>query len=107
MFPVAYGIIETEPIESWIWFMERLHGVIGHPPGLDVHIDACKGLQNSVDAIFPRVEHTECMRHLSINFIKKFKDKIFEGNLRLTSYTYIASRHDTYMHNMYTHPEVK
>jgi hypothetical protein len=103
MFPESYGIIETESDESWIWFMERLHGVIGHPPGLVVHSDACKGLQNSVDAIFLGVEHREC-RHLSINFIKKFKGKIFEGNLRLTSYTYTASRHDTYMHNMYTHP---
>jgi transposase-like protein len=73
MFPVYYGIIETKSDEIWTWFMERLHGVIGHPRGLVVHTDACKGLWNSVYAIFPGVEYNECMRHLSVNFLKKFK----------------------------------
>jgi transposase-like protein len=77
------------------------------PLGLVVHTDASKGLQKTVDAIFPLVEHGECMRHLSINFKKNFKGKIFEGNLRSASYTYTASRHDTYMQNMYTCPKVK
>jgi hypothetical protein len=47
------------------------------------------------------------MRHLSINFMKTFKGKIFEGNLRSVSYTYTTSRNDTYMQNMYTGPKVK
>ena len=34
IFPVAYAIIEGDSNESWSWFMERLRGVIGHPPGL-------------------------------------------------------------------------
>ena len=87
VFPVAYGIIEGESNECWTWFMERLRGVIGHPQGLVIHTDACKGLQNVVDAIFPGVEHRECMRHLSVNFMEKFKGKIFEDNLWPASYT--------------------
>ena len=87
--------------------MERLRGVIGHPPGLVIHTDACKGLQIVVDSIFLGVEHRECMKHLSINFMKKFKGKIFEDNLWPASYTYTPSRHATYMQNMYTQPKVK
>jgi hypothetical protein len=47
------------------------------------------------------------MKHLSVNFMKKFKGNIFEDNLWPTSYTYTPSRHATYMQNMYTHPKVK
>jgi hypothetical protein len=82
--------------------MKRLRGVIGHPPGLVIHTDACKGLQIAIDSIFLGVEHRECMKHLSVNFMKKFKGNIFENNLWPASYTYTPRRHATYMQNMYT-----
>ena len=107
IFPVAYAIIEGDSNESWSWFMERLRGVIGHPPGLVIHTNACNVLQIAVESVFPGVEHRECMRHLSVNFMKKFKGKIFEDNLWPASYTYTPSRHTTYMQKMYTQPKVK
>ena len=61
--------------------MQRLREVIGHPEGLVIHTGASEGLENVVDAVFPRVEHRECMRHLATNFTKKFKGKIFEEDL--------------------------
>jgi hypothetical protein len=63
---------------------------------------ACKGLHKAGDAIFPRVEHRECTRHLSIYFMKKFKSKIFKDNFWSSSYTYTPGRHATDMQNMYT-----
>jgi hypothetical protein len=52
IFLVAYGIIEGDFIENSTWFMKRLHGVIGHPLGLVIHTDACKGLQMVFDISF-------------------------------------------------------
>ena len=53
MFPVAYGVLEVESEESWTWFLQNLRDLIGHPPGLVIHTDACKGLETAVEAVFP------------------------------------------------------
>ena len=87
MFTVAYGVLEIESHESWTWFLENLRKLIGHPPGLTIHTDACKGLETVVEAVFPGVEHRECMRHLVQNFTKQLKGKVYTDNLWPASYT--------------------
>lgn len=68
LYPVAYGVLETESSKSWAWFLENLRGLIGHPEGVVIHTDACKGLEKIVEQVWPGVEHRECMRHLATNF---------------------------------------
>jgi hypothetical protein len=68
LFPVAYGVLEIESVESWIWFLQNLRQIIEFPDGLAIHTYACKGLETTVKDVFPRVEHRECMRHLAAHF---------------------------------------
>ena len=65
LFPVAFGVLEVESEESWVWFLQQLRNIIGTPSGLVIHTDACKGLETAVEIVFPGVEHRECMRHLA------------------------------------------
>ncbi|KAE8802250.1 Transposon protein, putative, Mutator sub-class [Hordeum vulgare] len=59
LFPVAFGVVEAESEESWVWFLQQLRNIIGTPPGLAIHTDACKGLESAVEIVFRRVEHRE------------------------------------------------
>uniref|UniRef100_A0ACD6A4B9 Uncharacterized protein n=1 Tax=Avena sativa TaxID=4498 RepID=A0ACD6A4B9_AVESA len=105
--PVAYGVLETESTESWTWWLERLHQVVGHPEGLVIHTDACKGLETAVESVFPGVEHRECMRHLATNFSKKFRGKIFDDNLWPASLTCNPRKHAYHLRQMYSKPKVQ
>ena len=107
VFPVTYGVLETESEESWTWFLHNLPWTIAHPNGLVIHTDACKGLEVVVDNVFPRVEHRECMRHLAANFMKKFKGKVYTGNLWPASLTCSVKKHNYHLRQLYTNPKVK
>ena len=108
LFPVAFGVLEVESEESWVWFLQQLRNIIGTPSGLVIHTDACKGLETAVEIVFPGVEHRECMRHLAQNFKKKFKGKVYDENLWPASYTCSLRKHEHHLRVLYAHnPLVK
>ena len=108
LFPVAFGVLEVESEESWVWFLQQLRNIIGTPSGLVIHTDACKGLETAVEIVFPGVEHRECMRHLAHNFKKKFKGKVYDENLWPASYTCSLRKHEHHLRVLYAHnPLVK
>ncbi|XP_035845425.1 uncharacterized protein LOC110893254 [Helianthus annuus] len=81
IFPVAYGVLESENKNSWIWFLELLKKAIGTPNGLVISSDMQKGLDIAITQVYPNVEHRECIRHLFSNFKKRFRGDLFTRNL--------------------------
>jgi hypothetical protein len=47
---------DSETYDNWIWFMTHLQRAIGDLPLLTVSNDACKGLENVVNDVFPLAE---------------------------------------------------
>jgi transposase-like protein len=76
MFPLAFGLFDSETKDNWVWFMEQLGNAIGPVENLVVHTDACKGLETAVKKVFPWAEQRECFRHLMENM-----NKLFHGNI--------------------------
>ena len=63
MYPLAFGLFDSETKENWIWFMEQLSKAIGPMDKLAVCTDACKGLEAAVAQVWPQCEKRECFRH--------------------------------------------
>ncbi|KAJ9560603.1 hypothetical protein OSB04_005763 [Centaurea solstitialis] len=85
MFPVAYGVLESENTKSWTWFLESLKKELVH------HM---KVLEVAITQVYPNVKHRECMRHLYSNFKKHFRGDFFMLKLCGAANTYNISKHD-------------
>lgn len=82
MFPVCYGVFDSETTANWAWFFSRLQQAIGSPPGLVISTNAGKGIDSGVTQVFKiGVEHRECMRHLVADFQKRYRGEVFEKHL--------------------------
>ncbi|CAL5046029.1 unnamed protein product [Urochloa decumbens] len=79
MFPLAFGLFDSESKNNWIWFMEQLRKAIGVMPHLAVCTDACKGLESAVKQVFPWAEQRECFRHLMENMKKNFSGSLLRA----------------------------
>ncbi|KAM0871111.1 hypothetical protein ACQ4PT_039610 [Festuca glaucescens] len=88
MYPVFFGVFDSETNENWIWFMQLLRQAIGSPTGLAICTDAGQAVMIGVKEVFPEAEHRECMFHLVSNFKKKFTGKVFDDHLWAAAYSW-------------------
>jgi transposase-like protein len=87
MYPMAFGVMDSETCDNWIWFMQRLREAIGSPTGLTICTNAGQAIMAGVKKMFPTVEHRECMWHLVHNFKKMFRGKVFDDHLWAAPYS--------------------
>ncbi|KAJ6829318.1 uncharacterized protein M6B38_358155 [Iris pallida] len=78
LFPLAFGVVDEENDENWIWFLSELHSLLEanteNMPRLTILSDRQKGIVDGVDFNFPTAFHGFCMRHLSDSFSKDFNN---------------------------------
>nr|XP_043623589.1 uncharacterized protein LOC122595313 [Erigeron canadensis] len=94
IFPVAYGVLESENTKSWTWFLELLERAIGTPNGLVISSDMQKGLEVAITQVYPNIEHRECIRHLYSNLKRHFHDDFFYFKLWGAAIAYCVNDHD-------------
>ncbi|KAI0497075.1 hypothetical protein KFK09_023403 [Dendrobium nobile] len=73
LYPLAFAVVESESIESWIWFLQMLHDLILSTysrPDLCIISDKHAGLIRGCSEVFPWAAHRHCLRHLRENFKK-------------------------------------
>ncbi|KAF3780927.1 hypothetical protein EJ110_NYTH38062 [Nymphaea thermarum] len=95
LFPLAFGIVDVENDESWMWFLSEIHKLLemntSKMPQLTVLSDGRKGIADAVKRKFPTAAHAFCMRHLSENFAKEFKNPRLVNILWKAAYAVTAS----------------
>ncbi|XP_072951988.1 uncharacterized protein [Typha angustifolia] len=78
LFPLAFGVVDEESDQNWVWFLTELHALLEanteNMPRLTILSDRQKGIVEGVDFNFPTAFHGFCMRHLSESFRKEFND---------------------------------
>ncbi|KAL5702030.1 hypothetical protein ACHQM5_027299 [Ranunculus cassubicifolius] len=79
-FPLAFGIINEENDENWVWFLSELHKLLENNtvnmPRLTILSDRRKGIVDAVESNFPTAFHGYCMRHLSDSFQKDYNNAL-------------------------------
>eukprot|EP00257_Ricinus_communis_P018033 XP_015576618.1 uncharacterized protein LOC107261486 [Ricinus communis] len=78
LFPLAFGVLDVENDESWMWFLSELQKAlemnVENMPQLTFFSDGQKGIVDAVKRKFPSSSHAFCMRHLSESIGKEFKN---------------------------------
>lgn len=78
LFPVAFGIVDVETDDSWMWFVSEFHKVLGVStetmPQLTILSDSQKAIVDAVRRKFPTASHGLCMGYLTESILKEFKN---------------------------------
>lgn len=78
LFLVAFGIVDVETDESWMWLLSEFHKLLEIStetiPQLTILSDGQKGIVDAVRRKFPTAYHGMCMRHLTESINKEFKN---------------------------------
>nr|GMC87687.1 Protein FAR1-RELATED SEQUENCE like [Ipomoea batatas] len=78
LFPLAFGVVDVENDESWMWFLSRLQKALemnsSQIPEFVFISDGQKAITDAVKRKFPKSSHAICMRYLSESIAKEFKN---------------------------------
>ncbi|XP_057976837.1 uncharacterized protein LOC131163988 [Malania oleifera] len=78
LFPLAFGVVDVENDESWMWFLSELHKALEmsteNIPRLTFLSEGQKGIADAVRRKFSGSSHGLCMRHLTESIGKEFKN---------------------------------
>lgn len=80
LFPLAFGVVDEENNENWMWFLSELRNLLEtnteNMSRLTILSDRNKGITDGVESNFPTAFHGFCLHHLSNSFRKEFNNTL-------------------------------
>ncbi|XP_022847562.1 uncharacterized protein LOC111370091 [Olea europaea var. sylvestris] len=101
IYPLAFGIVDSENNASWTWFFDKLFHVMGMLEGL-VFISDCKeGIGNAIKIVYPYAHHGCCMWHLQLNIKSNYHKADILPLFMATAKEYSLINFEKSMANLY------
>ncbi|XP_073133879.1 uncharacterized protein [Henckelia pumila] len=101
IYPIAWGILDSENDSSWLWFMSRLKEQIGDSNRLVFISDRHKSITKAIRMIFPQSHHGHCIWHMEQNIKVKFHTKVSYLCSKSAAEAYRMSEFENYMTEIY------
>ncbi|XP_013713321.2 uncharacterized protein LOC106417000 [Brassica napus] len=89
LYPIAFGVVDSENDRLWEWFMRQLNVVIADDQSLASVSDRNTSLSKALAKVYPHSHHGICIHHLLNNVVTYFKGKGVAG---LVAKAFKASR---------------
>lgn len=78
LFPVAFGIVDSETDDNWLWFLTKLKGTLSSRE-LSIITDRHTGLVKHVPEVFSNCYHSYCLEHLKNNLRDRLSGRAPNG----------------------------
>ncbi|XP_038717385.1 uncharacterized protein LOC120010664 [Tripterygium wilfordii] len=101
LFPLAFGVVNEENDDNWMWFLSELRNLLesntGNMPKLTIISSRQKGILDAVEANFPTAFHGYCMLHLIECFRKDFNSSMLVNMFWEAAYALTANEFEQKM----------
>ena len=67
MFPIAFGVVSSENYEDWLWFLQKLKGILQDKEVVIIS-NRHQAILHSICQLFGVENHAYCYRHVKENF---------------------------------------
>ncbi|KAL0728453.1 hypothetical protein Bca4012_024546 [Brassica carinata] len=75
IFPIAFGVVDSENDKAWSWFFNKLLAVVPDAEDLVFVSDRHTAIYSGLRRIYPRASHCACLLHLQRNVQTIFKKR--------------------------------
>ncbi|CAA7025289.1 unnamed protein product [Microthlaspi erraticum] len=88
LYPLAFGVVDSENDLSWEWFLRQLQVVISDDNDLAFVSDKHFSIEKGLAKVYQRASHEVCIHHLMNNVMRTFHGKCVVGLVAKASKAY-------------------
>ncbi|XP_060171531.1 uncharacterized protein LOC132602779 [Lycium barbarum] len=97
IFPLAFGIVDSENNESYRWFFRHVKKVFGTRKDLSIIFDRHSSITTAIKELYPDTQHGICIYHMEKNLQKYFPSEAILSLFYNATTTYKQAEFRTYM----------
>ncbi|XP_022869031.1 protein FAR-RED ELONGATED HYPOCOTYL 3-like [Olea europaea var. sylvestris] len=101
IYPLAFGIVDSENDASWTWFFDKLFQVTGILEGLVFISDHKDSIGNAIKIVYPNAHHGCCMWYLQLNIKSNYHKANILPLFMATAKEYSLINFEKLMTNLY------